>query len=409
MSEKRRGTVGLAIAIAVAAALAIVVVVTGCGGGSGSSSGSGGSGGEILLGQIAGTTGAYGTTGIAMVNGGKLAVAKLNEEGGVMGETVKLTNYNDKADPTLSSQLYQRLVSDGAVAVLGSGDTGPATASMAQRLKVVNTGAVDDAGLTIYPNGPEEPPYEWVFSFGLNTYAWGEALGDYALENCSGLAVLHDPSTYGEGGDEGVKLAYEKSGGKELALDETITENWSTGATVSLDSELSKIKSSGADCVVVWLTPQDTARFAQEARNEGAEFKILGNDEINADETFSKLAGSAAKGAVGASITAELEPSPQRKEFEKEYEAQFNETATPFATATYDAVMMLAQVMEEKKSTDSEAIREGLNEVSGFEGLQGTIGFTEQDHATITRKQLTLVEYDGSEWKPLPKQPAGGE
>lgn len=377
MSHKIRPTIGTAVAVVTA---------------------------EILLGQIAGTTGAYGTTGIAMVNGGKLAVAKLNKEGGVMGSEVKLTNYNDKAEPTMSTQLYQRLVSDGAVAVLGSGDTGPATASMAERLKVVNTGAVDDAGLTIYPDGLEEPPYEWVLSFGLNTYAWGEALGDYALENCSALAVLHDPSTYGEGGDEGIKVAYEKNRGKELALDETITENWSTGATVSLDSELSKIKSAGADCVVVWLTPQDTARFAQEARNEGAEFKLLGNDEINADETFSKLAGSAAKGAVGASISTELEQGPELTAFEKEYEAEFGTPSTPFATATYDAVNMLAQLMDEKKSTDTNPIREGLQEVSGFKGLTGTLGFDEQEDATITRKQLTLVEYDGKESKPLPKR-----
>lgn len=409
MRHKRRPAIGI-VAVA-AAALALAIVLASCGGGSSSSSSSSGSGegGEILLGQIAGTTGAYGTTGIAMVNGGKLAVAKVNEEGGILGKKVKLTNYNDKADPTLSSQLYQRLVSDGAVAVLGSGDTGPATASMAERLHVVNTGAVDDAGLTIYPKGADSPPYEWVFSFGLNTYAWGEALGDYALENCKGLAVLHDPATYGEGGNEGIKMAYEEKGGKKLALDETITENWSTGATVSLDSELAKIKSTGADCVVVWLTPQDTARFAQEARNEGAKFKILGNDEINADETFSKLAGSAAKGAVGASITTELEEGPELREFKKEYKSQFGSESTPFATATYDAVFMLKQVMEEAESTDSEAIRDGMEKVSGFKGLTGTLSFSPEDHATITRKQLTLVEFNGNEWKPLPKQPAGGE
>ena len=178
---------------------------------------------------------------------------------------------------------------------------------------------------------------------------------------------------------------------------------------MSLDSELSKIKSAGADCVVVWLTPQDTARFAQEARNEGATFKILGNDEINADDTFSKLAGSAAQGAVGASITTELEQGPELKEFEDRYQKEFGVEATPFSTATYDAVFMLKQVIEEKKSTDSADIRDGMEEVTGFEGLQGTLGFDEQEHATLTRKQLTLVEYDGSEWKPLAKQPKGAE
>ena len=110
-----------------------------------------------------------------MVNGAKLAVADLNAKGGALGKKFSLQSYNDQASATLSSQLFQRLVSAGAVAVAGSGDTGPATAAMAQRLHIPNIGAVDDAGITIYPNGPSKPPFEWVWSWGLNTFAWGGA------------------------------------------------------------------------------------------------------------------------------------------------------------------------------------------------------------------------------------------
>ena len=113
---------------------------------------------------------------------------------------------------------------------------------MAQRLQIPNIGAVDDAGLTIYPNGPTKPPFEWVWSWGLNTFAWGEIVGAVRRSNTARrLAVLHDPSTYGRGGEAGVKLGYEKDG-KKLVLDETINEDWSTGATVSLTNEINKIK-----------------------------------------------------------------------------------------------------------------------------------------------------------------------
>ena len=79
---------------------------------------------------------------------------------------------------------------------------------MAQRLHIPNIGAVDDAGITIYPNGPSKPPFEWVWSWGLNTFAWGAIDAHYAQKHCTGLAVLHDPSTYGGGGDAAIKLAY---------------------------------------------------------------------------------------------------------------------------------------------------------------------------------------------------------
>jgi branched-chain amino acid transport system substrate-binding protein len=356
----------------------------------------------ILVGSIAGTTGAYGSTGVAMVNGAKLAVADVNAKGGVLGKKFRLESYNDQASATLSSQLYQKLVSNGAVAVLGSGDTGPATSAMAQRLHIPNIGAVDDAGLTIYPKGPSQPPFEWVWSWGLNTFAWGASAAHYAQKHCSALAILHDPSSYGLGGEAGVKLAY-KGSSKKIVLDNAISEDWSTGATVGLTNEINKIKSAGADCVVVWLTPQDTARFMQTLKTSGVKLTVIGNDEINADPTFSSLAKSAGNGAIGAQITSSMKPNAALKSFLRRYKAQFHVEATPFAVANYDAVMMLAAVIKKTGSTDPDKLKDAFNAVKNFKGLQGTVSFSKQNHATLTEKQLTLVKYNAAKnaWLPI--------
>ena len=386
--------VGAARLIAVALVAAAVAVAAGTASG-------GSSAGTILVGSIAGTTGAYGSTGVAMVNGATLAVADLNAKGGALGKKFKLQSYNDQASATLSSQLFQRLVSGGAVAIVGSGDTGPATSAMAQRLHVPNIGAVDDAGLTIYPKGPKEAPFEWVWSWGLNTFAWGEIVGQYARGHCKALAVLHDPSTYGRGGDAGVKIGYEK--GKKLVLDETINEDWSTGATVGLTNEINKIKKAGADCVVVWLTPQDTARFAQTLKSTGTKLTVLGNDEINADNTFASLAGNAADGAIGAMLKTDLNPNAAVKSFRARYKARFHIDSTPFAVANYDAIMMLGALIKKTGSTDPNKLKDAFNSVKNFKGLQGTVSFSEQNHATITTKQLALVRYSAKTktWKPV--------
>src|SRR5581483_6018368 len=327
---------------------------------------------SILIGSIAGTTGAYGSTGVAMVNGAKLAVQDLNARGGALGKKFTLQSYNDQASATLSSQLFQKLVSAGAVAVAGSGDTGPATSAMAQRLQIPNIGAVDDAGMTIYPNGPSKPPFSWVWSWGLNTFAWGGIDAHYALKNCKGLAVLHDPSTYGGGGNEAIQLAY-KQAGKKLALDDSISEDWSTGATVGLTNEINKIKSARADCVVFWLTPQDTARFMQTLKTTGTQITVLGNDEINADPTFSSLAKGAGNGAIGAELTTQLHPTAALLSFYKRYKAQFHIDATPFAVANYDAIMMLGSLIKKTGSTDHNKLKDALNSVKNYQGLQGTV------------------------------------
>jgi len=390
--KTRRVVVGSVVAAVIAATVAIAAAAAT----------SRSSGGSILIGSIAGTTGAYGSTGVAMVNGAKMAVDDLNAKGGALGKKFTVQSYNDQASATLSSQLFQRLVSAGAVAVAGSGDTGPATAAMAQRLHIPNIGAVDDAGITIYPNGPSKPPFEWVWSWGLNTFAWGAIDAHYAMKNCKGLAVLHDPSTYGGGGDAAIKLAYAGSG-KKSALDDSISEDWSTGATVGLTNEINKIKSAGADCVVVWLTPQDTARFMQTLKSTGTKLTVLGNDEINADPTFSSLAKSAGDGAIGAELTTQLHPTQALLSFQKRYKARFHIAATPFAVANYDAITMLGQVIKTVKSTDPNKLKDGLNSVKNYHGLQGTVSFSKQNHATITEKQLTLVKYNAAKnaWLPL--------
>ena len=83
---------------------------------------------------------------------GKLAVAKVNERGGILGKSSS-SNYNDKADdavvPALPAPRQRRR---GRSPRLGRHRTGHGRDGRAAH--VPNTGAVDDAGLTIYPDGP---------------------------------------------------------------------------------------------------------------------------------------------------------------------------------------------------------------------------------------------------------------
>jgi branched-chain amino acid transport system substrate-binding protein len=353
----------------------------------------------ILVGLIAGTTGAYGTTGVATVRGAQLAVDKVNAAGGVLGRQLKLEWYNDNASATLSGQLFAKLVSKGAVAIAGSPDTGPVTAQLATRYKIPTIGVVDDGGLTVNPQGPSSPPNPWVFDFGLNTFAWGAKIAAYAIKNCpNGLAVLHDPTTYGEGGNYGIKLVYDKAGQK-IKLDQAITENWSTGATTGLMPQINAIKAAGVTCADVWLTPQDQAAFAQDAHSLGFKVTTFGNDETNADNTFANLAGDNADGTISAVLTSGIHPSPAMLAFRDSYKTKFNDESTPFAETSYDSILMLAQVIAKANSTKPAALQKEFNNTKDFDGITGSLSFSPDNHITITPAQLTLVKYDAASKK----------
>jgi branched-chain amino acid transport system substrate-binding protein len=104
----------------------------------------------ILIGLIAGTTGAHGSIGVAAVSGAQLAVDKIDAAGGVLGRQARLDANNDDVSRILSGQLFAKLVSAGAFAIAGSLETGPVTAELGIRHNIPTTGVVDDGGLTVY-------------------------------------------------------------------------------------------------------------------------------------------------------------------------------------------------------------------------------------------------------------------
>lgn len=356
----------------------------------------------IVVGAIAGTTGAYGSTGQAVIDGTEMAIAKINATGGVMGRQLKLVWGNDNASATTSALDFKKFVSEGAVAMLGSPDTATTTVALADSMKIPDLGAIDDGGPAIYPNGPSGKPAPWAWSNSLNTYAWGQAVGNYATKSCpSGLAVLHDPTFYGTGGLAGIQQTYKK----KLKLNDAITENWSSAspAAATMDSEIAKIKASGAKCVDVWLTPQDQATFVNEMHNLGDNFTVLGNDETSADATFAGLAKANANGMISAELTASYAPNATVKAFAAAYLKKFKIPTTPFAELSYDAVFMLAKAITAGKSTSPVSIQTQLNKITNYNGLTGKLTFTKQIHVTINAPQLTTVKYSTAtkSWKPL--------
>jgi ABC-type branched-subunit amino acid transport system substrate-binding protein len=64
---------------------------------------------------------------------------------------------------------------------------------------------------------------------------------------------------------------------------------------------------------------------------------------------------------------------------------------------------MLKQAIEKGKSTEPLSLQKQLNSISNFDGLTGKLTFTQQQHTTINKDQLTLVKFSTSsnKWEPL--------
>ncbi|HUZ40626.1 MAG TPA: ABC transporter substrate-binding protein [Acidimicrobiales bacterium] len=356
--------------------------------------------GTILVGSIMPLSGAYATTGIAADNSAKLAVKVVNAHGGVLGKKLVIKYSDDDANSTTAALDFKKYVSAGAVAILGSGDAASTTVAEADTLKFPDLGLIDDGGSAIYPNGPSKAPYPWAWSTSLNGYAVGAALGNYAKASCpNGLYVIHDNTYYGEGGLAGIETVIP---GSKLLGNDSINENWSSSqpASAALQTEVTNVIASKASCVEVWLTPQDEATFVQLLNTAGGDsITVLGNDETDSDSTFSSLVTNAVLSKVKV-ISANLKVVQAPTAADKAYNALYLKTykikPTVWGQIQYDAVMILAKVINAAHSTKPAKIAAQLNKLTNYHGLTGVLSFTKKIHTSINGPQFVPVQYNAS-------------
>lgn len=386
------------------AAGALVLGAAACGNASGGSSS-----GPIVIGGIAGSTGGFADVGIGVFNSIKLAVSQINASGGVSGRKLVFHAYDDAGSATLADEDFKHVISDGAVAVFGSPDEGGAVATLADSYKLPDIGPVDDGGLVVYPHGPAQAPEPWVWSADMDTFSMGEIMAQYAMTHCSKLVLLHDTTEYGQGGEDGFKLAYAKAGkSSQIVSDVGVAEDWSTGTPVSLVSEINQIKKLGAQCVDIWLSPQDQATFVTTMHHAGDNFTIFGNDNLDdPDDVFPNLAGSYANGVIAPQLTSLVGDNAPIDKFNRQYDAAFGKKV-PAATngyGAYQSVFLLAKAIENAKSTKNTALQASLNKISAFPGLLGPITYTPQKHSATSVALMSLVRYDlaTKTWQPILK------
>jgi branched-chain amino acid transport system substrate-binding protein len=390
------------------AAAVAVTLAAGCA--SSASGGSGGSGsaakGPIIFGGLAGTTGAYAAAGTATINGAKLAVQQINAKGGLLGRQVKFVWYNDAFSSTLDTQYFEHLVSQGAVGISGSPSEGPTAAALASRYKLPVIGDVGAGGTTIYPKGPGTDPLPWAFSNSPSTFAMAQEESKFAAAHCDSIGIFYGNDTYSPSENTIFKQTFAAAGKADaIKVDQEVTENLTTGATVPLASEVAALKSSGAQCVYIGLDPQDDGSFVVNMHNAGVHPKyVIGGDTMLATDTYPKLAGSLANGTYSVAEQATVAPNAAAKKFVSDYQAQFSIAPVIYGYAAYDGVMMLAQAIKKAGSTKNTDILAQLNQMTGFPGVMGTLSLSTKNHTTDSTSTQMMVQYSTATktWAPVP-------
>jgi branched-chain amino acid transport system substrate-binding protein len=182
---------------------------------------------DVLIGMAGPITGKEAWYGEQMERGAAAAVADLNAKGGVLGQELRLITADDFCDPEQAVAAARKLVSDGAVLVVGHFCSG---ASIPGSEVYAAAGVLQISPASTNPMLTELGRAN-VFRIQNRDDGVGTVIGNYLADHWpeQKIAILHDNTTFGKGIAEFTKARLNRRGVIETIYKATSPDRTITG------------------------------------------------------------------------------------------------------------------------------------------------------------------------------------
>jgi len=340
---------------------------------------------EIIIGNLQDLSGPTSVWGNAVTRGADLAAEKINAQGGINGAKIKMISLDTKGDVQEAIKAFNRLVDqDKAVAVIGPpiSNIGIGLAPIADAKKVAFVGSFADPRATVGEDGKVHPS---MFLIQPTTVQYGEIMASYTVEKLGlkKIAILYDQSNAYAVSLVAPFKAYAESVGAKIVDEEVYGKTDRDYRT-----QLSKIKSSGADCVFAPNYIQGLVITAKQAKQLGLTMPFVGALDYAAP--FASLVNDpdAANNIYFANNYSDSEP--QLTAVRNAYKAKYNEDPINKVYLGYDKMLVVVEGIKKGGAATPDKIIEGLNKVSGLQGTTGVITISPKTHQPVG---LSMVMY----------------
>ncbi len=326
---------------------------------------------DIKIGVAEALSGGAAQYGIAIRNGFQLAADEINAAGGINGNKIALVVEDERGVKEEAINVFKKLIfQDNVLMVFGPTLSNSAQAAdpIAQAAKTVAFGTSNTAdGITSIGN--------FVFR---NSVTEADVLPETlklaaAKTGMKKVAVLYgNDDVFTKSGYDNFKKALE-----DLKIPVTTTETFAKG-DVDFKAQLTKIKATNPDAIVLSALLAEGAPIMVQARQIGLSVPIIGGNGMNSVKVFD-LAKEKADGLwVGSPWSIENQTDANRK-FIVAYTAKYKSAPDQFAAQAYDAMYIAAQGIKKVKLTgnlpaDRVALRDALP-ASKWTGATGAFAF----------------------------------
>ncbi len=328
---------------------------------------------EIKIGVNAELTGGIPVVGASCKNAATMAVAEVNDAGGleVGGTKYKVTLFvqdnEDKAES--SAAVAQKLITQNNVlAIVGAN---------ASRNAIPAAAIAEDAKVPMISPWSTNPKTtegkKYVFRAAFIDPFQGRVVAKFAMDQLKAkkAAVLYDvASEYNKGIAEFFKKTFEEAGGQVVSF-----ETYTTGDK-DFSSQLTKIKNAGPDVLFLPNYYSEVPLQVQQAHKLGLTIPVVGSDSWGSEELI-KLGGKDMEGLFFSTHYAPDIAAPVAKKFIDSYKAKYGSTPDDVAALTYDSFGLLFQAIKSAGKLDRQAVRDALAKIPSYEGVTGKMQFKE--------------------------------
>ena len=326
---------------------------------------------DLKIGVAEALSGGAAQYGVAIRNGFELARDEINAAGGINGNKIELVIADEQGKKEEAINVFKKLIFQDQVLMT----FGPTLSNSAQAAD-----PIAQAGKTV--------------AFGTSNTADGiTSIGDYIFRNSvteadvlpatiqtavknagiKKVAVLYgNDDVFTKSGYDNFKKALD-----DLKIPVTTTETFAKG-DVDFKAQLTKIKASGADAIVLSALLAEGAPIMVQARQLGLNIPIIGGNGMNSVKVFELAKGSSDNLYVGSPWSAS-NATPENTKFMKAYNDKYKTAPDQFAAQAYDAMYIAAQALKTVKLTgnltaDRAAVRDALP-AAKFTGATGAFQF----------------------------------
>ncbi|HCL80435.1 MAG TPA: ABC transporter substrate-binding protein [Synergistaceae bacterium] len=337
----------------------------------------------IKIGMLAPLTGFAAADGFSVYESVKIAVDKVNAEGGVLGKKVELVCYDDAADPKQSVPLAYKLIEQDKVVGFVAGSYSLPTRAVSAIFNDEEIPLV-----SAYALHPDITIGDYTFRNGFLGTVEGKGAAHVAVEllKAKKIALIVSDNDFGTTLSQGFDEYVKGVDGVQIVS----TQRYPMSEK-DFKPYLSKMQATNPDVLFFSGYYFQMGPALKQAREMGITIQFIGEEGADSPKT-AEIAGSAAEGLIIVTNLNRDDERPFVQEFLATYRKLHSIEPDMVGASAYDGFMLIVDAIKKAGTTDGPAVAKALSETKNYDGLTGLIAGFDADGEVVKPIQIQTVK-----------------